>query len=114
MDAEEQIEIIEITIEKAKYFVESGKSMQNLLNNSDFKMVFIEGYMEKEAIRLVKFKADVNAQKPETQMDILKDIDAIGAFNQFIINIQKRGQMALETISQNEIAREEILDEINN
>lgn len=111
--SDEQIATIEITIEQAKHCVDCMTSMENLLKNPDFKKVFLIDYLEREPVRLVKLKCDVNQSSPESQAAIDKEMIGIGMLDQYIRYMFQRGNQALSTINDNEEARDEILNEIN-
>jgi hypothetical protein len=105
------IDAIERNIEKAKAEVEFGAALERLKANKDFKKVVLEGYFEKEAIRLVHLKADCNMQSPEMQRSIVQQMDAIGSFSEFLnVRLQRAG-MATKQIEADEETRDEILAE---
>ena len=82
--SEHIIKELEDNISRAKEMVATGKSIDRLRNNPDFKEVILKGYFEKEAIRLVHLKADPNMQSPERQSSIVSQMDAIGALSSFL------------------------------
>jgi hypothetical protein len=98
-------------IKTSKVFVDNGKALERLRNNKDFKEVIVRGFLEKEAIRLVHLKADPSMQTPERQASIVKQIDSIGAFSEYLVQIEKFAQLAQRNIEDAEATREEIVAE---
>ena len=78
------IDEIERNIRQSQQVIECGNAIRRLRNNIDFKTVIMVGYFEKEAIRLVHLKADQNMQSPVIQQSIVLQMDAIGAFSQYL------------------------------
>lgn len=106
-----KIEEIELNIEQAKLIVASGNALERLRNNRDFKKVIVEGYFEKEAIRLVHMKSDFNSQNEESQRDIDLDIMAIGRLAKYLNEVFRRADLAAKAIESDEETREELLAE---
>lgn len=105
------IQEIDANIREAQKYVELGNTLERLRENRDFKSIVLEGYFEKEAIRLVHLKADPSMQTPERQASILTQIDAIGAVRQYFDSVLHRANMAAKQIESDEMTREEILAE---
>lgn len=99
---------IENQLTNAKSELSLGKSLERLLNNRDFKRVIMSEYLEQEAIRLVQLKADFNVQAPHIQASIVRDIDAIGSFKQFLMRVEQRADEARDDIDDCEMALEDI------
>jgi len=74
-------------------------------------MIISEGYFEKEAIRLVHLKGDPSMQSAEYQVNIVKQMDAISALNQYFQTVFHRASLAEKAIESDEEARNEILAE---
>jgi hypothetical protein len=102
---------LENNIKTAKGFVDTGKALERLRSNRDFKEVFIKGYLEKEAIRLVHLKADPSMQTPERQASIVRQIDAIGCVSEFMSNTEHFARLASKSIADDEATRDELLSE---
>lgn len=105
------IETLEINIKAARKTKQLGKSLANLSRNSDFKSLILEGYFEKEAIRLVALKSDPNMQDAESQDSLIKQMDAIGGLRQYFSAVLQLSRMAEKAITDDEQTREEILAE---
>ena len=106
-----QIEEIELNIEQAKLIVANGTALDRLRNNRDFKKVIVEGYFEKEAIRLVHMKSDFNLQDEVSQRDIDLDIVAVGRLGKYFNEVLRRADLASKAIEADEQTREELLAE---
>jgi hypothetical protein len=91
--------------------VESGDALERLKSNKDFKKLILEGFFEKEAIRLVHLKADRNMQNVDTQRSILSQMDAVGALHQYFNTILIQANQASKSIAADEEARDELLAE---
>ena len=109
--ASNEIENINISIEHAQKYVDKMNSVFNLSNNRDFKNVIEKGYFEEEASRLVLLKADPNLQKPEDQASIIRSIDAIGHFRQYLSNTITMGRMMEKSLAEDKQTRTELLAE---
>jgi hypothetical protein len=97
-----QVQEIELSIANAQKMVDMGASLERLRNNKDFKKVIQEGYFEKEAIRLVHLKADPSMQTPDRQASILRDMDAVGALNQYFGAVFHQARLAAKGIEDDE------------
>lgn len=106
---------LERSIRANKAFVENGNALDRLRSNKDFKKIVSEGYFEKEAIRLVHLKADPSMQSEASQKSIVAQIDAIGAFKQYMTSIEQFARLGAKAVSDDEATREEILaEEVSN
>lgn len=105
------VEEIELNIKEAQKIVDTGNSLERLLNNRDFKKVVLEGYFSEEAVRLVHLKADPSMQTPEKQESIIKQMDAIGSINSYFTTIKHKAMLASKAITADEETREELLQE---
>lgn len=109
--SQDQIAEIELNITEAKKFVAEGKSLERLLSNRDFKKIVLEGYFEKEAVRLVHLKADHNMQSDDDQASILSQIDAIGNLTHYFRAIRHNANMAEKAIEEGEQGLDELRGE---
>ena len=108
---EDALQTIEQNITDAKKLADLGNSVERLFSNRDFKKVVMDGYLEKEAIRLVHLKAHPAMQSAESQASIISQIDAIGTFTQFLGSTEQQGRLALKAIADGEQMREELIAE---
>lgn len=109
--SQDYIEEVEMSINEAKKIVNLGKSLERLLANRDFKRVFLEEYLEKEAIRLVHLKGDLNMQSAEHQASILSQMDAISCFTMFMQKLQHQGVLAEKAMEDGENTLDELRQE---
>lgn len=107
----ETLQQLDRSIKAAKGFVENGNALERLRNNKDFKKVVVEGFFEKEAIRLVHLKADPSMQSEASQKSIVSQIDAIGAFSQYLVSVEQFARLGAKSIDDDEATRAEILAE---
>jgi hypothetical protein len=107
----QELEALEISIEEAKAKVELMEALDSLGNNSNFKKVILDGYFKNEASRLVLLKAVPSMQSEAQQLSISKSIDAIGHLRQYFSTVYQLGNMAKQSIVEDEATREELLSE---
>lgn len=103
-----QIAQLERNIESKKAQVALNDALERLKNNKDFKKVVIEGYLNREAIRLVSLKGDPEMQTPERQASIIRDIDGIGSVQRYFRLIEQFAEMAVGSLSDDEQTLEAI------
>lgn len=108
---QEQLQELDANIKEAKKLVTLGAALERLRNNGDFKKVIMDGYFEREAIRLVHLKSDVSMQTPERQASILAQMDAIGNLNQYFTTVLRTADLAKKNIAADEETRDELLAE---
>jgi hypothetical protein len=105
------LEQIEISLKHAQKDIDLMKSLEKLTSNRDFKKVMLDGYFEKEAVRLVLLKADPSMQDEATQTAIVREIDSIGSVRQYLGRIMQMGNQMQRAVKEFEETREEILSE---
>jgi hypothetical protein len=108
---QDQIQVIDANIKKAKKLTDFAGALERLQMNKDFKTVIQGGYFQDEAVRLVHLKADQNFQSADAQRSIVQQMDAIGALHQFFQTVFHKSNMAQKSIEADEATREEILAE---
>ena len=107
------IEELEANIKQAKEEVELGAALERLFSNRDFKKVVLNGYFEKEAIRLVYMKGE--ATLPTDHEKIVLQIDSIGTFRKYLKNITVSAELAKKAMEADEQTRDEITyEDLNN
>jgi cysteinyl-tRNA synthetase len=107
----DQIEQIELNIKQAKEMVALGNCLESLRNNKSFRKLIIEGYFEKEAVRLVHLKSDYNMQTEESQKSIDTQMFAIGSLSQYFNTIAHQAMLAEKAIEDDEATVQELLAE---
>jgi len=111
MNAAEQIEQIELSLEQAKESIDMMDSLQTLTKNKDFVNVITKGYFESEASRLVLLKATPQMASKEDQELLLKSIDSIGFLRQYFVTIMQIGRMAIKAKEEDETTHAELMNE---
>ena len=105
------IDAIEQNISQAKAHIEFAAAVERLRSNKDFRKVVLEGYFEREAVRLVHLKGDPNMQSADSQRSIVQQMDAIAAFSAFLNTALHLSALAAKSIADDEEMRDEILAE---
>ena len=108
-----ELEYLEQNIKQSQKIVDLGDTLERLRNNRDFKKIILEGYFEKEAVRLVHLRSDPNMQSNESRLAIDKQIDAIGTLHQYFQTITTMASMAQRGLVADEATRDELLAEGN-
>lgn len=103
------VESIEISIQTAKQHIAKMEALLALTENKHFTEVIDKGYFQEEASRLVLLRADPSMQKPEDQASILRAIDAIGSFRQYLQTTIQLGRMMEKSLREDTLMRDEIL-----
>lgn len=106
---ESQVQQLENNIRESKKLVDMGESLERLMSNRDFKKVILEGFFEKEAIRLVHLKGDTNMQTADSQKSILTQMDAIASLAQYLQTVRFKANMAAKAVASDT----ETIDELN-
>ena len=109
MTQEEQLDSLEFSMDEAKHFISVKNSMLKLQNNRDFKKVITEYYFKEEAARLVMAKSSNMNADQKIMIDNM--IYGIGALNNWIESVMRRGAEMDQALNDHEKTREEILAE---
>ena len=87
-----------------KVVTDMNDSLTRLLENNDFKKVFVDGYQKDEAVRLVHLYGDnsLNANKDRDHLrsDLQERIVSVARFSEYIRFIQWSGNKAKEELEQ--------------
>lgn len=105
-----QIEEIELSIEEAKKMVAVRDSLYKLMNNRDWRKIIEERYLKDEAVRLTGLVGDNSPRVLEMREEIIISLQGISKFRQFLQDTIRMGDMAENSIIENE----EILDDMRN
>lgn len=108
------VQQIEASIERAKQLIELDKALERLETHRDFKLLIIDGYLEKESVRLVHLKSDPAMQTAERQASVIAQIDAIGGLLQYFRVVGQQAALASKTIESDESELEEMRGEVAN
>lgn len=93
---------IQLSIDQAKKMIDAGDAVQRLRENEDFKTVIIDGYLEREAVRLVHAKSDPTQQSKADQRILDADIKAIGSFAVYLQTILAHARMSRDAVENNQ------------
>lgn len=106
-----ELQYLENNIKQAQKLVDLGDALERLRSNRDFKKIVLEGYFEKEAIRLVHLRSDANMQNVDSQKAINVQIDSIGTLAQYFQTLSIQAQMAGRGMVADEQTRAELIAE---
>lgn len=107
----EQLNAVEIDIERARELIELAEALKRLHNNKDFKLIIREGYFKEEASRVVIVRADPEMASEEDQKQINDIITSIGGLFAYFHKIYALGNRAQMSLVADEETRSEILEE---
>lgn len=102
---------VDQSIKSHRDTIDFGLALDRLRSNREFKQVVLDGYLSKEAIRLVHEKASPTNQNPENQRLLLAQIDAIGCLYQYFNRVDAAGTIAKNSLQFDEQTRELLLSE---
>lgn len=105
------LEQINVTIEECNRTIEFGEKIKQLTSLPIFKEVIEEGYFKNHASTLVMNKALPELASEEKQKAIIKSLDAIGEFRQFLYQSMLMGKHAAYTLEEHEATRTAIAKE---
>ena len=111
MNNKEMITELELSLDYAKKLVARGEALQRVHANRDFKEIVLEGYFKEEAIRLVMLKGDPSMQDQTSQLSIIKQIDAISAFVQYMRVVEHTANMASKALADGQETMAELMAE---
>jgi hypothetical protein len=97
--AQETIQI-EVTIEELEQAINKRNMLQMLEGNEAFKEVILEGYLEKNAIRLVHLKGASSMQTKEQQDGIDKQIMAVSMLGEHFRSVYAMANIAEKRLEQ--------------
>lgn len=105
------IQEIELHMDEAKSAIAKADALERLFSNPDFKEVIVDGYFEKEAIRLVHLKGDPSMQDETRQANLIKEMDGIGSLKGYISAVFRQAEMAQRSIEDDEAELEMLRNE---
>lgn len=92
---------VTLEMEEARSMVESGKALERLMMNQDFKALIVKGFAHDEAIRLVNFRASDEVQDNDALLKrVDRGIDAIGYLQEYFRKIEIHADMAEAKINE--------------
>jgi hypothetical protein len=107
----EELAEIDKRIEEYKNDVETGKALERLHKNEDFKKVILYNYMEKEAERLFKVLITPSTLKRDVIQNIEDKLSSIRNIKQFFGVIGQNAEMAPLQIEEEQAYRKQVTAE---
>ena len=101
-----EIEMMEKANTNAQIDLDMGLLLEKLHQNPEFQEIFLKGYLEKYALRLIELKAHTGAQGERDQKFMGNQLDSIGHLKNYMGMIFEKARIAREKINTN---NEEIL-----
>lgn len=108
---EQQLHQVEINMEAANVMIAEAKALSRLHDNKDFKTVILKGYFEAESRRAVLLRSDPEMQDPDKLRQVDNIITSIGGLFAFFNKVYTMGNMAEQSLQEDQLTREEILSE---
>ena len=105
------LEKIELSIDEAKSKITKAEMLSRLIKTEDWKKVIEDGYFVEEASNVVLLKSTPGFSDDNNQKQLLKQIDAIGAFRQYLSSVFQVAEMARKSLEEFEDVKTEILSE---
>jgi len=106
------VQEIQISIETAKKTVKNSDALNRLYKNRDFLHLIENFLFVDEPVRLVHLLSAPSQQTEEARAKILKQMDMIAGFRDWLANVDRFGQDFREKVAQFEqeleLARKEI------
>lgn len=93
-----QLRQINVSLEQARDIQKDGEALDRLYKNRDFIRLIEKKYLQDEPVRLT-----YNLTRPgSNREEILKQLDAIAGFRDFLMDVNRNGTEIAETIRQHE------------
>lgn len=103
-----EINRIELDKAQAEEHISLAKSLDRLTKNRDFKKVVLECYLKDEPVRLAYLRSDPNFTSETEQADLVRQIDSVAFFREFLRGIRHFGAMAQNAMNDYEEALDEL------
>jgi hypothetical protein len=115
-DVERQLDSVELSINEAKELIERSDMLRRLEKNKDFQKLFLNGLMEKDAIRQVMLLASPGLKAPGEGPAVAKAgiqarIDMIGELYNWCRWTHMEAESARGALNEHEETRQELLAE---
>lgn len=110
-EKQQQLEQVELTIEQAQDNIAHKQALTRLYENADFRKIILEGYLQKEAARMVHAKAEPSLQSESDQLQLTRMIDGLGYFRQYLNKVYQFGAIAEKTIESHRQTRTDLMGE---
>jgi hypothetical protein len=115
-EIDQQVEGVTLSIKEAKEKIERSKALRRLEKNKDFQSLFLNGLMEKDAVRQVMLLASPGLKAPGEGAAVAKAgiqarIDMIGELYNWCRWTHLEAESAEKGLAEYEETREELLRE---
>ena len=111
--SELDIPSIERDIAKYKGNIKILDALNRLEKNADYKLIIGNGYLKEEALRLISLRTDPSTQSELSQRNLIRDIDGIASFQDYLLHIRIEGENAKTSVHQSEQTLEAAMIEEN-
>lgn len=111
MSNAQDLQQIEVDIDKAKQFIANKDALIRLQSNSDFNSLINDGYFVHEASRLVTLKADPEMETEARQKDLDRMILGVAYFKRYLHMVMQMGFQMEKTLKADQETHEELLGE---
>lgn len=96
LNIDEQIEQIDKDIELQDWYIKRGEALDRMIGTEDFKLVFVEGYLEIEAQRVFELLTHPLTVKPEDEKKYLSQLETIKNIGRYIGCENYAGTVAIQ------------------
>lgn len=111
---ENQLQTIDLTIDDAKLKIETMAALERLHENEDFKLVISTGFMEKEALRLVRAKAFPSMRGNEERQAFINDrLQGVAELASWFNQVNQEGSASKAALEDHEQTRDDIVKEMS-
>jgi len=112
-ETQQNIRAVEVSIEEAQGAAETLAALLRLRDNADFKTVIEDGYFRDEAARVVGLRSEPNIlmQDAVALQMVENQITSIGGLRQYFIKIQQIGNLAAQSLAEDQATHAELLTE---
>ena len=100
----DELEQLELNLANLKGVMKKRDNLLRLSKSSDFKEIFIDGFIKGEAIRLTALIGEEGVDQDGVQ----DDLRCISAFQRYMRRIEREGDMAEKDIPDYEAAIDEV------
>ena len=115
-NVDQQLDGVQLSIDEAKEKIERSKALRRLEKNKDFQFLFLNGLMEKDAIRQVMLLASPGLKAPGdgptvARAGIQARMEMIGELYNWCRLTHLEGENARGALEEHEQTRQELLAE---
>jgi len=107
--SQQQIEMVELSLEMATKAVATRDAILRLSKNRDFKKIIMDGFLYDDAARLAHLSSDAIISD-EVRASVMRDLNGCGALKRYLFTQTTKGNQAEDAIS----VDRDTLDELRN